>query len=232
MTLIDSRREYFMRRVISAAALSLTLSSAAGSAGFDCAKAASAVEKAVCADSALSNLDEYLARYYSAALEALGDGVSCLKSDQRNWLKTVRNPCGSNSACLSRAYLTRLATLDGLQPGATALKNVDLPSAPVLLATIPPEADAAAPTGTETIELRGQLVHEAQDINNMGYAVKPEQGATRAFVYDMGIGNSPSHDIVRRLIEHAQEVRFMVRGIATGDGGFSDGACRFVFRVD
>ena len=221
-----------MRRVISAASLFLAFSSAAGAAGFDCAKAASAIEKAVCADPALSDLDEYLAHYYSAALEALGDGASCLKADQRNWLKTVRNPCGSNSACLSSAYLTRLATLDGLQPGATALKNVDLPSAPVLLAAIPPETDAAASPGTEMMELSGHLVHEEQDLNNMGYAVEPDQGATRAFVYDMSIGNSSNHEIVRRLIEDGQGARFMVRGIATGNGGFSDGACRFVFRVD
>jgi hypothetical protein len=109
---------------------------------------------------------------------------------------------------------------------------VDLPASPVLLTAIPPEADAKAPTGTETIELRGQLVHEAQDINNMGYAVKPGQGAALAFVYDMSIGNSPSHDIVRGLIEGGREVLFMVRGIATSEGGFSDGACRFVYRVD
>jgi len=221
-----------MRCAISAAVLSLAFSTAAMAAGFDCAKAESAVEKAVCADSALSDLDEYLGRYYSAALEALGDGASCLKADQRIWLKTVRNPCGSDSSCLSAAYLARLTTLDALQPGASALKNVDLPASPVLLTAIPPEADAAAPAGTNAMELRGQLVHEQEDANNMGFAVKPANGAAMAFVYDMSIGNSPSHDIVRGLIEGGREGLFMVRGIATSEGGFSDGACRFVFRVD
>jgi hypothetical protein len=48
----------------------------------------------------------------------------------------------------------------------------------------------------------------------------------------MSIGNSPSHDIVRGLIEGGREARFMVRGIVTSEGGFSDGACRFVYRVD
>jgi uncharacterized protein len=221
-----------MRCAILAAVLALVFSTAAGAAGFDCAKAQSAVEKAVCADPAVSDLEEYLGRYYSVALEELGGGASCLKADQRIWLKTVRNPCGGETACLSAAYLARLATLDGLQPGASALKNVNLPASPVLLTAIPPETDAAAPTGTETIELRGQLVHEAQDMNNMGFAVRSATGAARAFVYDMSIGNSPSHDIVRRLIEGGPETRFMVRGIATSDGGFSDGACRFVYRVD
>ena len=221
-----------MRCAIWAAVLFLAFSTAAGAAGFDCAKAESAVEKAVCAEPALSDLDEYLGRYYSVALEALGDGASCLKADQRIWLKTVRNPCGGVTACLSAAYLARLATLDGLQPGASALKNVELPASPVLLTAIPPETDAAAPTGTETIELRGKLVHETQDINNMGFAVRPANGAALAFVYDMSIGNSPSHDIVRGLIEGGRETRFMVRGIATSEGGFSDGACRFVYRVD
>ena len=221
-----------MRYAISAAVMSLAFSTAAMAAGFDCAKAESTVEKAVCADPALSDLDEYLGRYYSAALEALGDGASCLKADQRIWLKTVRNPCGGDSSCLSAAYLARLATLDALQPGASALKNVDLPASPVLLTAIPPEVDAATPAGMKAMELRGQLVHEQEDANNMGFAVKPANGAAMAFVYDMSIGNSPSHDIVRGLIEGGREGLFMVRGVATSEGGFSDGACRFVFRVD
>ena len=221
-----------MRFMFSMAFLSLALSTAAGAAGFDCGKAASAVEKTVCANPALSDLDEYLGRYYAVALEALGDGASCLKADQRNWLKTVRNPCGGDGACLSAAYLSRLATLDGLQPGASALKNVELPRGPVLVAAIPPETEALAPAGTKPMELRGQLVHEEQDVNNMGFAVKPAKGATLAFVYDMSIGNSPSHDIVRGLIENGQPEQFLVRGLATSEGGFSDGACRFVYRLN
>ena len=221
-----------MRFLVLAAVLSLAFSAPAGAASFDCAKVATSVEKAVCADPGLSDLDEYLGHYYGAALEALGDGASCLKADQRNWVKTVRNPCGSKTACLTAAYLVRLATLDGLQPGVTALKHVNLPAGPVLLAAIPPEADAPAPAGTKSMELSGHLVHEAGDANNMGFAVKPAQGAARAFVYDMSIGNSPSHDIVRRLIEAGQAAQYLVRGLATSDGGFSDGACRFVYRVD
>jgi hypothetical protein len=53
---------------ISAFQLALTVS--AHSASFDCAKAVSKIEKAICADPELSNLDEYPGRYYAGALES------------------------------------------------------------------------------------------------------------------------------------------------------------------
>ena len=221
-----------LRRMMSVAVLSLAFAPGVSAASFDCAKASSVVEKAVCADPALSNLDEYLGHYYGAALVELGDGASCLKADQRNWVKTTRNACGGKTACLITVYLARLATLDGLQPGASALKNVELPVAAALVAAIPAETDSVAPAGKKMMHLQGQLVHESADINNMGFAVKPAKGVTRAFVYDMSIGNSPSHETIRTLIENEPRSQFMVQGLAAADGGFSDGACRYVYRVN
>ena len=88
--------------------------SAAKAASFDCAKARTHVDKAICGDAKLSDLDEYLGRYYEAARIALSDGADCLRDDQRRWIRVARNPCGANVACLTKAYLERLATLDGL----------------------------------------------------------------------------------------------------------------------
>jgi uncharacterized protein len=57
---------------------------------FDCAKAQTRVEKMVCADRGIADLDAYLGRYYSAAREAMPGAASCLQADQSQWLKRIR----------------------------------------------------------------------------------------------------------------------------------------------
>ena len=218
------------KAAFAASALLAAFNSPAPGASFDCAKAGTAVEKTICGDAELSSLDEHLSRYYAVALEQAGAGAACLKGDQRSWVKTIRNPCGADAQCLTAAYLQRLAALDGFQPGASALKNIELPPAPVLVATLPPEADTVAGKANTPLEMRGQLVWELDDINNMGFAVKPAKGQARAFVYDMSIGGG-AHDVIRTLIETESGTQFLVRGIATAEGGFDDGQCRMVYRL-
>jgi uncharacterized protein len=220
-----------MRNWGAAFIITLAFVNASGAASFDCAKAKSKIEKVICADPKLSQFDEDLNRYYGVAIEALKDGASCLKSDERAWVKSVRDKCGPKADCLTKAYLGRLATLDGLQPGMSAIKYVELPSAPALIAAIPPESEPVPSHSKKTLEMRGQLVHETSDQNNMGYAVKPAKGAARAFVYDMSIGNSANHQIVADAITQEPSSRFMVRGTLADDGGFADDKCRFVYRL-
>jgi uncharacterized protein len=76
---------------------------------FDCAKAGSAVEKAICADPALSWLDHTMGRLY-AALQA--GGGKALRDGQRAWL-AQRNACPPEGRrnCLSGQYMTRFAAL-------------------------------------------------------------------------------------------------------------------------
>jgi uncharacterized protein YecT (DUF1311 family) len=78
-------------------------------AGFDCAKATSRVEKQVCADPALSQLDEALANEYRSAL---ADGDSSLRASQLAWLKQRRDACKS-AECLVQAYKDRIDELRG-----------------------------------------------------------------------------------------------------------------------
>ena len=220
-----------MRTLGVAFIITVALASPSGAASFDCAKAKSKIEKAICADPKLSQFDADLNRYYGTALEALKDGASCLKSDERQWVKTVRDKCGPKVDCLSKAYLGRLATLDGLQPGASAVKYVKLPAAPALIAAIPPEIETAPSHSKKTLEMRGQLINEIIDINNMGYAIKPDKGVARAFVFEISIGNSANHQTVADAIEQEPTSRFMVRGTVADDGGFADDKCRFVYRL-
>lgn len=212
------------------ATLCVALSSAAvHAASFDCAKAKGSIEKAICADETLSNLDEYLGNYYGGASEALHDGTSCLKADQRTWVKKVRDACGTKTDCLQKAYLERLGTLDTLQPGVTQLKNIELPHVPVMITAIPAAADTVPGKPGEPLAISGKIVHETADMNNMGFAVKPEGGKAAAFIFDMDIGSSPTHEAVRAIAEQTGNARFEVRGFSTPEGGFDDAQCRYVY---
>jgi len=123
-------------------------------ASFPCEKARSKVEKAICADPELAQLDWYLGAYYEGARYALQDGADCLKTDQLHWLKAVRNGCADRS-CLKAVYLARLSELDGFQPGASAIKDRELPVGPSLVWVIPPAGDTVVPGSSS--DLRVQL---------------------------------------------------------------------------
>ena len=77
-------------------------------ASFDCAKAATKVEKLICGDAALSKLDEELNAAYKAALQD-GKNADTVKRAQKQWIKE-RNGC-LDAACVKRAYEMRLSLL-------------------------------------------------------------------------------------------------------------------------
>jgi len=73
-------------------------------ASFDCEKASNHVEKLICTDDELSQLDENMAGLYETAL--LDKNIaSTVKQTQKQWLKK-RNTC-SDTACVKIAYETR-----------------------------------------------------------------------------------------------------------------------------
>ena len=85
-------------------------------ASFDCAKAETTVELAICAKDELSNLDSQMMQSYDSTLANTKDPNS-LKSKQRLWLKNIRNNC-SNSDCLINVYRKRIEELDGIKVSA------------------------------------------------------------------------------------------------------------------
>lgn len=92
------------------ALLALFLAAApAQAASFDCAKAATRAEKTICADPALSGMDEELAKTYAQAKEKATD-KDALTRAQRTWVKSVRDACPDNK-CMLKAYLDRIAKL-------------------------------------------------------------------------------------------------------------------------
>lgn len=117
-------------------------------ASFDCANATTSIEKQICADPVVSELDEHLGRYYEAARQRLERAGECLREDQRRWLREVRNACAT-AECLKEAYGLRLTELERFQPGANLVESHPLPDGPTLAWIFAPaEDEEALPNGS------------------------------------------------------------------------------------
>jgi uncharacterized protein len=80
---------------------------------FDCTRAESEAEKLVCADPALSALDQRLAEVFEQAKSAPGVDVAQLVTLQRGWVKG-RDDCwkaDDQVRCVREAYLTQITDL-------------------------------------------------------------------------------------------------------------------------
>lgn len=81
-------------------------------ASFDCTRADTAAEIAVCANPELNRLDEELAVLYRSLLNELPfRQADRVQQDQRSWLK-ARNSCGAEVRCLRARYQERIARLN------------------------------------------------------------------------------------------------------------------------
>lgn len=84
-------------------------STGAHAASFDCSKASNYIERQICDDSHLSELDEILHKEYQLA-QARVPSPSKLKQEQRNWLKNTRAQC-TDSQCLRDVHIQRITAL-------------------------------------------------------------------------------------------------------------------------
>src|SRR5579875_2136516 len=132
----------------------------AGVASFDCARAASARERAICADPALAALDGRLGRLYRERRARLSpEGARLLQDSERSWLGFVGIVCSPSDpeararpnrrSCLMRQYSDRMEQLQkaGERIGPYLFNRVDL--------------YAAQPSGDETGSVRGFYVQHA-----------------------------------------------------------------------
>ena len=91
----------------------LAFSAPADAASFDCARASHPDEHAICSNQSLSDMDTEMATLFRVRMEipmlmgARGDA----QDEQDTWLAT-RSACGSNVACISAAYQTRIEQLN------------------------------------------------------------------------------------------------------------------------
>ena len=223
-----------MRTLKYAAVLALALFDVeiASAASFPCEKATTAGEKSICADKAVSELDEHLGRYYSAARAALGTGKSCLAQDQKAWLKT-RNAC-KDAKCLKGVYLDRLAVLDALQPGMTAVKNIELPRVDTLMWIIPAAEDTVAappaPASAPPFSVKGEIVSDVEAGD--GIVIRDASGRKHPILLLMFMEKASS--VALESLIGAPGV-FEARGSAEksddGTTHFAPGACTFIYRL-
>ena len=84
----------------------------AEAASFDCTKAKTPDEIAICVTPALSDLDVQMATLYGVRMQIpmLMGARGAAQDEQRSWLAS-RATCGSNTACLQTAYQSRIAAL-------------------------------------------------------------------------------------------------------------------------
>lgn len=101
--------------------------SAAGP-GFNCARASSADERAICRSAALSAQDRLLARLYRDVQSCTAMGNHAVNiEEQRAWLQQ-RRQCGASQACLAKLYKARIALFAPQAPKARRyLKTGDCP---------------------------------------------------------------------------------------------------------
>jgi uncharacterized protein len=225
-----------IRYVLVAAVAAAGIAAPAAAQSFDCAKAQTRIERMVCADRAIADLDEYLGRYYSAARAAVPAAESCLRDDQQQWLKTKREAC-QDATCLRTAYLERLAELDPLQPGVTALKNVSLPAVPALVWIVPPAADtvAAPPNAKATpFEAVGTLVDDiASNPKSDGITLLTNDSGRIPVQLTMFLDGA-TQDAVASLVKQGPAL-YRARGYAlpNGRGGtfFEPSRCVFLHRM-
>lgn len=97
-------------------------------ASFDCDKAATAIEKTICSDKALSDLDVKLAGLYNDVIASMPvRDADAVKNSQRAWTQ-LRNLCKDNR-CLTDSYNKRITELNGLfQQALYAGKDVEVTS--------------------------------------------------------------------------------------------------------
>lgn len=103
-------------------------------ASFDCTKASTQVEYAICGNPTLSALDEQLSRTYRQALAQDPQ----VRSRQLAWLRGPREQCSANVVCLTAAYQQQLDALNGVSSSVPAAARVAAPvAAPVIAPTAP-----------------------------------------------------------------------------------------------
>jgi uncharacterized protein len=114
-----------MIRLILALAALVFIASPAAAASFDCAKAQTPFEKAICSSPELSQLDDTLAQAYQTALGGLSaEPAGEVKTAQRNWLAYAERSCSDDAQpitteyaddqtqCLAATYRNRIRDLE------------------------------------------------------------------------------------------------------------------------
>jgi len=101
----------------------MTLGTQATAASFNCHKASTSIEKAICADRYLSELDGEMGKLYSKAKAYQHD----LPKYQKEWIKNRNKECGANNDCLYKWTENRVTNFKNIIGDAKSGKAVNPP---------------------------------------------------------------------------------------------------------
>jgi uncharacterized protein YecT (DUF1311 family) len=200
----------------------------AAAQSFDCARAGTPIEHAICADAELALLDEHLGHCYERARGALGPGRERLREEQRAWLATERASCGADGTCLRGVYLERLRDLGRFQAGAGSVRFVELPAGRVMITALPPEPDMPPPAENLPLILEGILDRQWDQLDDGGIVLRTDDGRDHVLVLPIDLDNTAAHRLLE-TIRYPSPERHSVFGQAGATGEFALGACRFVY---
>ena len=163
------------------------------------------------------DLEALVERFYLGAKVTLAENASCLESDQQAWQRSLKG-C-KDAACLKRARLERLATLQALQESVP--RDLDLPSeVPQLLWAIAPSGEAR--TGGTPLQVEGRLDYGG------GYFLRGDGGKTTLLVDDLSLRGASAEQLPE-IRNASRDARLMARGIAAEGGRFDPRHCVFLY---
>ena len=163
------------------------------------------------------DLEELVQRFYLGAKVALAENASCLEADQQAWQRALKK-C-KDAACLKRAHLERLATLQALQESTPS--GLDLPEVPQLLWAISPAGEARS--GGTPLQAEGRLAYDGG-----GYSLRADGGKTALLVDDLSLRGATAERLARIRAE-SRDARLMARGTAGERPGFDPRHCIFLY---
>ena len=167
-------------------------------------------------EAAEPNLEELVERFYLGARVALAENASCLEADQHAWQRTLK-AC-KDPACLKRAHLARLATLQALQESVPG--GLDLPAVPQLLWAISPAGEAKS--GGVPLQVEGRLAYSG------GYYLREDSGKTTLLVDDLSLRGTTTAQMAE-IRAASRDARLMARGMLGAGPGFDPRNCVFLY---
>jgi hypothetical protein len=165
------------------------------------------------------DLEALVQRFYLGAKVALAENAACLDSDQEAWQRGLK-AC-KDEACVKRARLERLATLQALQESVPA--GLDLPDVPQLLWVISPSGEPR--TAGAALQVEGRLEYRG------GYYLRGEGGRSTLLVDDASLRGATAEQLPE-IRSASRDALLMARGIAGDEGGkagFDGRSCVFLY---
>jgi uncharacterized protein len=200
-------------------------------ASFECQRNENRVERLICSDSVVSDLDEVMARFYAGAQGSLKENATCLKTDQQEWVHR-RDAC-RDVPCMDRVYRERLAELTPLQPGINLRRRMDVPEVPQLVGALAPETGrtTAPAVASRPGSVTGQL---AYDDKQGAFVIREKTGKQTIVLVDIirGGDNATQFPV---MVQVHRGATISARGrLPVKDGGtpaFDRRHCVYLYRL-